>query len=270
MMNEKQLDVVKETISEKIGINVEGFVNPAEPRKGLSFWFDNFTRSNGPVFSIRPSGLKRHIVSIKFGAYASTCIEHIKIHASEETYDLAYAFIEQLDNKYDIKLNGNPVKKNWRVDTGFNIEISRKDVEQNSTETIGETVELIMIPLMAAVAELIGTEEIEEEEVKGEEEGNLIQTVVTKRERSPRNRLLCFAIHGEVCCICGIDPKSLYGEEIGRILEIHHIEPLSEIEKARVYNPRTDLIPLCPNCHRAIHKRKPAYRPDELKDLLIK
>lgn len=269
-MNENQLKAIKEEIYGKIGINVEGFLNPSEPRKGLSFWFENYNRGNGPVFSIRPSGLKRHIVSIKFGAYASTCIEHIKNHASEESYDLAYAFIEQLDNKYDVKLNGNLVEKNWRVDTGFNIEISRKDVEQNSTETIGETVELIMIPLMAAVAEIIGTEEIEEEEVKGEEEGNLILSVVTKRERSTRNRLLCFAIHGEVCCICGLDPKTLYGAEIGRILEVHHIEPLSEIVKAKVYNPRTDLIPLCPNCHRAIHKRKPAYLPDELKDLLIK
>ena len=94
--------------------------------------------------------------------------------------------------------------------------------------------------------------------------------MITKRERNPRNRFLCFSIHGEICGVCGFDPKATYGSAISSILEVHHIEPLSEIEKARVYNPRTDLIPLCPNCHRAIHKRKPAFKPDELKHIIIK
>ena len=78
----------------------------------------------------------------------------------------------------------------------------------------------------------------------------------------------CLSIHGEICSVCGLNPKSVYGEVINSIIEVHHIEPLSEVAEARAYNPRTDLIPLCPNCHRAIHKRRPAYKPEELKGML--
>jgi 5-methylcytosine-specific restriction protein A len=261
-MNEYLLKIISHKIYKIIGVSVEGFVNPASPREGLSFWFENYNRGNGPVFTIRPSGLKRHLISMNFGAYAAPCIDHIKNNASYDAYMLAHAFIEQLSKQYEIKINGELPKENWSIDTDFKIEIFRRDVEQLETENVVSSVELIMIPLMASIAELIGYEE------DGDVEGTVTEAIVTKRERSLRNRLLCFSIYGEICNVCGIDPKEMYGEAIGSILEIHHIEPLSELDRARVYNPRTDLVPLCPNCHRAIHKRKPAYKPDELKDLI--
>jgi len=267
-MNEKQLIIIRKEIREKIGINVKGELKSTKPRKSLSFWFDNFNRSDGPVFSIRPSGLKRHVISIEFGSYAATCIEHIKKTATQESYTLAYAFIEQLDKNFNVKLNGDPIQKNWKIDTGFKVEVSRTNLKQNDFECISDSIEVAMIPLMAAVAGLIGYEEIEQDEA--DEEGSIKQCVITKRERSPRNRLLCLSIHGQICSVCGLDPITIYGSGLGSILEVHHIEPLSETNEARVYNPRTDLVPLCPNCHRAIHKRKPAYKLDELKEILIR
>jgi len=267
-MNEHQLVKIKDRIREKAGINVEGEIGPASPRKSLLFWFDNFNRGNGPVFSIRPSGLKRHIILLEFGPYAADCIEHIKTRSTQESYAIAYAFVDQLAEQFDVKLNDNPIKSNWQIDTFFNIEITRTNLKQDDFECISDSVELAMVPLMAAIAELIGYEEVGQED--GDKEGELKQSLITKRERSPRNRLLCLSIHGAICCVCKLDPESIYSSGLGSIIEIHHIEPLSEIEQARIYNPRTDLVPLCPNCHRAIHKRKPAYKPNELKDMLIK
>ena len=52
-------------------------------------------------------------------------------------------------------------------------------------------------------------------------------------------------------------------------IEVHHIEPLSELRDAKVYNPITDLIPICPNCHEAIHSEKPALTPDQLRGRLF-
>jgi 5-methylcytosine-specific restriction protein A len=265
-MNEHQLKKISEEIREKIGINVKSSIAPTKPRKSLLFWFENFNRSNGPVFSIRPSGLKRHVIAIGFGPYASTCIEHINNTATQESYSLAYALIEVLDKKFTVKVNDSEFHDNWKIDTGFSIEVSRKNIKQNDSECISDSIEFAMIPLMAAVAELIGYEDVVEEE--SNEEGALKQSVITKRERSPRNRLLCLSIHGEKCSVCGLDPIKIYGPGLGSILEVHHIEPLSEAEEARVYNPRIDLLPLCPNCHRAIHKRKPAYKPEELNEVL--
>ncbi len=33
-------------------------------------------------------------------------------------------------------------------------------------------------------------------------------------------------------------------------------------------DPINDLIPVCPNCHTMIHKRKPPYSIDEIKEML--
>jgi len=264
-MNKYQLNEIKKDIFKKIGINVEGYVNQSGSRTGLSFWFDNFNRGNGPVFTIRPSGLKRHVISLEFGPYAAPCIEHIKLNADAETYALAYTFIEQLDGLYAVKINNKPLEDTWHIDIGFTIEVTRKNLEESETESIIHSIELIMIPIMAAISELIGYEEQEE---PGQEEGALKESVVNKRERNPRNRLLCLSVHGHNCSVCGLDPREVYGLDIGSILEIHHIEPLSELDEARAYNPREDLVPLCPNCHRAIHRRRPAFKPEELKKLL--
>ena len=87
-------------------------------------------------------------------------------------------------------------------------------------------------------------------------EGGVLLAIVKRRERNPRNRLLCIRLHGERCACCGLEPRSVYGDA-GSIIEVHHIEPLSLLGAPRLYDPAKDLAPLCPNCHRALHTRRP-------------
>ena len=49
------------------------------------------------------------------------------------------------------------------------------------------------------------------------------------------------------------------------IIEVHHLVEISNRNTNYVVDPTKDLIPLCPNCHRAIHKKNPCYSIDELK-----
>lgn len=268
-MDDNEIELIAAQIRKKIGVHMKGAMNPLEARQGLSFWFDNYNRSNGPIFSIRPSGLKRHIVSLKFGTYAAPCIQHIQNRASPNDYALAYAFTEQLKRSFDVSINGASSVHNWQVTPGFQVNVTRKVMNLHGSVEISETISMIMVPLIAAIAELIGYEDEEErEESSSIVEGGVTLSLARKRERNPRNRLLCLAIHGEHCGVCGFIPKETYGSELASILEVHHIEPLSEIGQPRAYNPETDLIPLCPNCHRAIHIRKPALTPEELKKVM--
>ena len=39
-------------------------------------------------------------------------------------------------------------------------------------------------------------------------------------------------------------------------IEVHHIVPLHSIEGEVTVNHVTDLIPVCSNCHRKIHRKK--------------
>ncbi len=125
---------------------------------------------------------------------------------------------------------------------------------------------------MAAMAELIGYDVVEEDPEKAEVpafEGAILESVVRRRERNPRNRLLCIRFHGEKCCACGLEPKLRYGDLAGAIIEVHHLEALSLLAEPRPYVPVADLVPLCPNCHRAVHTRRPVPLPvEELKSLL--
>ena len=268
-MDGHEVALIVTQISKSIGTGMRGSINASEARQGLSFWFDNYNRSNGPVFSIRPSGLKRHIVSLKFGAYASPCIKHIHDRATQDDYALAYAFMDQLESSFDLKINNSQHDHNWRVTHDFKVDVTRKVSDQHASADILETIHLIMVPLIASMAELIGCEDDETwtEESQADIEGSTALSLSKRRERSPRNRLLCLSIHGDQCGVCGFTTDT-YGSDLASILEVHHIEPLSEIEQPKAYDPKRDLIPLCPNCHRAIHKRKPALTPEALREMM--
>ena len=57
------------------------------------------------------------------------------------------------------------------------------------------------------------------------------------------------------CKIGGMSFEQTYGPEIKDIIEVHHIVPLNQIGESYVVNPINDLIPVCPNCHAAIHSK---------------
>ncbi|USD38001.1 HNH endonuclease [Ferrimonas sp. SCSIO 43195] len=249
---------------------MRGYQDQAEARQGLSFWFYNYNRSSGPIFSIRPAGLKRHTVSLKLGPYAAPCVEHIQNRATHDDYAFAYAFTEKLKGSFDLKINGLQPEAGWQVSPDLKISVTRRVSNQQSTDDILQSINSMMVPLIAAMAELIGYEDEDErpEDIHSDVEGTLTPTLIQKRERSLRNRLLCLSLHGERCGVCGFVTQDIYGKELTSILEVHHIEPIADIEQPRAYDPRTDLIPLCPNCHRAIHRRKPALTPEELKGIM--
>jgi 5-methylcytosine-specific restriction protein A len=50
---------------------------------------------------------------------------------------------------------------------------------------------------------------------------------------------------------------------------VHHVVPLSSIGKEYVVNPKTDLVPVCPNCHAMIHRKSPPFLIEELRALRL-
>jgi predicted HNH restriction endonuclease len=61
------------------------------------------------------------------------------------------------------------------------------------------------------------------------------------------------ANNGHYCCmVCLEKPELRYGV---RVIDAHHIRPISEAEGEYQVRPQDFLI-VCPNCHRAIHRLK--------------
>jgi hypothetical protein len=70
--------------------------------------------------------------------------------------------------------------------------------------------------------------------------------------------------------VAGVQYSETYGKDYADgYIQIHHIKPLSKNEGE--VDPRTDLVPLCANCHAIAHRRRDTVTPiEELKALIEK
>ena len=108
----------------------------------------------------------------------------------------------------------------------------------------------------ASKHEINWDEETVQEETAGTTEGKRTVYYTTKYERSSKNREAAIRIHGTKCMICEFDFGQKYGELGKGYIEVHHIKPLATLEQEVVINPETDLICVCANCHRMLHRFK--------------
>jgi len=99
-------------------------------------------------------------------------------------------------------------------------------------------------------------------------EGTQLRVNVNVYERNKIARHKCIDHYGLECAICGFNFETVYGE-LGRgFIHVHHVVDIAEVGGKYKIDYVEDLIPVCPNCHAMLHKKKPAYKISELKNLL--
>lgn len=99
-------------------------------------------------------------------------------------------------------------------------------------------------------------------------EGHLKSIKVNVFERSRLARAKCIEFHGNSCSICGFNFSDIFGEIGDGFIHVHHLKELSELKKEYSVDPEKDLVPVCPNCHAMLHRKKPAYTLEELKMMI--
>lgn len=255
----RKRDLIAEALAKGTGADIAVRVLDAGRRKGLRIWFNELDEKRGPVAELKPHGLRSHEVSLRFGAFSAGVLDQIAT-ADTEDIQLARSLVKSVARSAELDMQGQSTT-DWIVRDGSFRIVARYRHDRNlphEDESIIETCREIIVPLMAAMAELIGYDVVEDPAASEvpEVEGGLSRATVSRRERNPRNRLLCLRIHGAQCGCCELDPKDKYGDA-GEIIEVHHLEPVSMLVSPRPYDPETDLVPLCPNCHRAAHTRRP-------------
>lgn len=109
---------------------------------------------------------------------------------------------------------------------------------------------------------------ISPEEAETYREGATRQIFVNAYERNAAARAACIAHFGTVCQVCKVDLMAVYGEVARGYIQVHHLCSLAEVGRQYEVNPLTDLIPVCPNCHAMLHRRRPAYTPEELRAVM--
>lgn len=89
-------------------------------------------------------------------------------------------------------------------------------------------------------------------------EGEKLKRLSSFHERNPKLREQAIRIHGTKCMVfeCGFDFEGMYGKHGTSFIEVHHLIPISSFDKDRIVDPETELVVVCSNCHRMIHRNK--------------
>ncbi len=95
-------------------------------------------------------------------------------------------------------------------------------------------------------------------------EGTSRTVTLTTYDRSPRARQACIEHYGYDCSVCGFNFKAAYGPVGETYIEVHHLRPVADIGEEYLIDPIIDLRPVCANCHRMLHMRRPPFSIEEL------
>jgi len=88
-------------------------------------------------------------------------------------------------------------------------------------------------------------------------EGRKKVVISVQAERDPSLRNDAIKYHGCTCKVCLFNFKEKYGIWGENFIEVHHIRPLGTLTTGQITtNPKTDLVVVCSNCHKMIHRKK--------------
>lgn len=104
-------------------------------------------------------------------------------------------------------------------------------------------------------------------------EGRIRERLHKSRERNTRLIATAKKVfkekYGKLFCeICGFNFEKTYGKELGAdYIEAHHKIPISDLKEGDV-TKATDLVMVCANCHRILHRSRPWKTPEQLKEIM--
>lgn len=183
-------------------------------------------------------------------------------NASEEQKKRFLAYIQLFKDKkakVSSEINGidtdfSKWPENWK---NMSMRISKIEEDDISFEEVAKEWAVSACGMMLS---LLNVETLEEAHA----EGKKMDVLLTKYERNLLNRELCIEQNGCICKICGFDFEKTYGEIGKGFIHVHHVIPISKRGGEYIPDPRTDLIPVCPNCHAMLHRKDPPFQPEDI------
>lgn len=184
-----------------------------------------------------------------------------------------------LGNRITLRINDSVVSAMTALPPApwskFELNIRRlTDATTGSEEALQSSAVEIAAACLALVLTLLPLEEDDTVAMPlyegGLPEGACTKVTVNRYERSPVNRAACIAAHGSVCKVCGFDFGKTYGVLGLGYIEVHHRVSVSKMGAGYVVDPIRDLVPLCSNCHSAVHRIDPPLEPETLAAIIEK
>lgn len=192
---------------------------------------------------LKPTGVDAEILAGRRDTYFSQKVRNLKSHDTL----LKKGFVRHINNGFEITQQGKMyVDENIdNITYLLNNDFSYQDIKKGFGSIASRKNKKVL-----ALHELIS------EGVREERRAQII-----KRSQKLRNAALEHFTHDGVikCDCCGFEFSSFYGANYGKnCIEIHHIKPIFLYEEGNliqtIEEALLNLLPVCPNCHRVIHK----------------
>jgi 5-methylcytosine-specific restriction protein A len=238
-------------------------IRPLEPAEPNGF---------GLVFS---SSRYRDVITLEPDHFAGSLVREMGKCLSLDALVVKQVLdrIEQNDAQVSFWINGTYVSSQNLFSTdnhwesfSFDIEMVRRDLSVR--EKIDDRRTVLVKFASSLLVCLLPIELVENFEQLGELEGKKMSVVKNTYERSPKNRAACLIFHGYNCFSCGLNFEQTYGSIGEKYIEVHHRVPVSLMGGEYRLDPKTDLVPLCSNCHSMVHTESPPITPENLKQLV--
>ncbi len=218
----------------------------------VEIWLDRFPAHQKRkvyycIVSHRPEGIKQLVTLAK-----RDLGNHISIYKSDWSVDEEVATLSKPLGRREF---GRPLFERYPKDDVYLYgiyEYEKLGLKRNETRRLIERV----VYFVVTINEALSKEQIRQEaEVYQAVENRKAVQKHLLRERKGHLVTLRKQLDNYVCQICGFDFRKKYGSLGDDFAEAHHIIPLGKDTKKRITNVE-DLITVCANCHRMLHKMK--------------
>ena len=269
------LDTLADLISDRFGLPVRVLAEKSD--EGFAFAITPVGIEHTIAFKIKVVlGWRRLSAIFLPGSFAASLVKQMQ-NADAEKKVLYSIFSSDLTDKgalLNVTINGrevDPINPNdwpeeWTI-ISLSMQKPQLVIEDHSQYNLNEALPWLY-GFWGLCLSLLPLEQVEQHTANETVEGKSLIKKVKSYERNRMNRAACIQIHGSTCLICGFNFDEKYGDLGSGFIHVHHIVPLSEIQKEYVCNPAEDLIPVCPNCHAMIHRKKPVFTPKELRQVV--
>lgn len=260
-----------------------------QTRFGIAFTVQRQTTANGPVFRIRPADLPPTIgfaVEIQIGwrsletqflpgSFAAELVQAME--HSEAQQRVAFRVFAgaaiAAGASLVFRINSvacDPVSEAWpSAWKSCDVSMRRSNIHWGEdAATDDQLVRAWACRFLGLIVALLPLEPVEPA-IEGEVEGQAIEVVSKRYERSRLNRAACIEIQGSRCVVCRFDFGATYGPIGEGFIHIHHVVSVATVGAGTLIDPSRDLVPVCPNCHAMLHTSRPPLLPDAVRALLM-
>lgn len=236
------------------------------------------------AYLFRSSGMNAEEDTLILFQYEGAIIAHAKLKKVEKysqkkdgIYAGAYILKKETITIFE-PINRDEMKRIWPDFNGFGQQ--KTVLSMDGWENYNNLLSKKNIKRAEEILDVIDQENLifrqiaTSEEEGGFPEGSIFLRQHLRRERS--SEVIKLAKHnfqkehdGKLFCeVCGFDFEHIYGAIGKGFIEGHHLIPVSDMQESDQTKP-SDILMVCSNCHKMIHRKRPWLKREQLINLLV-